>query len=169
MNRGLLHCRQILYQLSSQGSHTTSYMLANQINKITYNIFLWFNFCVPDWAPCGLFNCDHGGTVTKERCKRSPIVHVCVLSPVTLCHSLDCSPPVSSILGIFQAKIQRGLPSPTQGDLLDPRIKPMSLVFPPPVTRFFTIEPPGKPRIQDLGRTRGPTLRFSASKSNCST
>ena len=58
---------------------------------------------------------------------------------------------------------------PTQGDLLDPRIKPMSLVFPTLASRFFTTEPPGKPHTQDLGRTRGSTLRFSACKSNCST
>ena len=38
---------------------------------------------------------------------------------------LDCSPPGSTIHGIFQARILSRLPSPSPGDLPDPGIKPM--------------------------------------------
>ena len=38
-----------------------------------------------------------------------------------------------------------GLPIPPPGDLPDPGIKPVSLMSPALVGRFFTTEPPGKP------------------------
>ena len=40
-----------------------------------------------------------------------------------------------------------GVPLPTPRDLLDPGIKPTSLVSPALADRFFTTEPPGKPRF----------------------
>ena len=39
-----------------------------------------------------------------------------------------------------------GLPFPSPGDLSHPGIKPMSLAL---ACRFFTIEPPGKPTIEN--------------------
>ena len=39
---------------------------------------------------------------------------------------------------------QSGLPFPTLGDLLDPRVEPTSLVPPALAGRFFTIASPGK-------------------------
>ena len=43
---------------------------------------------------------------------------------------LDCSLPGSSVHGVLRARIQKsGLPSPSPGDLLDPGIKPTSLVL----------------------------------------
>lgn len=39
-------------------------MLINQINKITYSIFLCFDFFLPGWVICGLFKCDNGRTAT---------------------------------------------------------------------------------------------------------
>ena len=45
----------------------------------------------------------------------------------TLCDPMDCSPLGSSVHGILQAEYWSGLPCPPPGDLLDPRIEPMSL------------------------------------------
>ena len=44
----------------------------------------------------------------------------------TLCNPIDCSPPAASIHGIFQARIQDGIPFPSPGDLSDPGIEPRS-------------------------------------------
>ena len=57
----------------------------------------------------------------------------------TLCSSMDCSMPGSSVHGIFQVRI---LSFPSPGDLPDPEIKTLS---PALAGRFFTTEPPGKP------------------------
>ena len=40
----------------------------------------------------------------------------------TLCNSVDCSPPGSSVHGIFQARILEWLPFPPPGDLPDPGV-----------------------------------------------
>ena len=42
---------------------------------------------------------------------------------VTLCDPMDCSPPVSSVYGIFQARTCTGLPFPSPGALPHPGIK----------------------------------------------
>ena len=57
------------------------------------------------------------------------------------CHSIDCSPPGSSVCGIFQARSR--LPFLPPGDLPNPGIE---LTSPALVDRFFTTEPPGKPK-----------------------
>ena len=44
-------------------------------------------------------------------------------SRLTLCNSMDCSPPGSSVHGISQARILEWLPFPSPGDLPDPGIK----------------------------------------------
>ena len=59
---------------------------------------------------------------------------------------MACSPPGSSVLGIFQARILECLPFPTLEDLPNPGMKPVA-----PVSalagRFSTTEPPGKPKF----------------------
>ena len=55
---------------------------------------------------------------------------------------MDCSPPGSSVHGIFQARILEWVAIPSPGDLPDPGSEPAS---PPLAGRFFTTEPPGKP------------------------
>jgi len=55
---------------------------------------------------------------------------------------LDCSPPGSSVHGIFQVKILEWLPFPSPGDLPDPGIESMS---PAVAGGFFITEPFGKP------------------------
>ena len=68
---------------------------------------------------------------------------VCMrLHSLTLCDPMDCSPPVSSVHGIFQARFWSGLPFPSPGDLTYPGIESMSLVS--PAGGFFTNLPPGK-------------------------
>ena len=64
-------------------------------------------------------------------------------SRLTLCDRMDYSLPGSSVHGILQARILEGLPFPSPGDLPGPGIGPVS----PALTgRFFTAEPPGKPK-----------------------
>ena len=77
------------------------------------------------------------------------------LSHVQLfCNPMDyivCHFPLS--MGFSRQEYQSGLPCPSSGDLPDPGIK---LESPAVASRFFTIEPPGKPcakilnTIQDL-------------------
>ena len=87
-------------------------------------------------------------------------VCVCVRSVAqscsTLCNPMDYSPPGSSVHGVLQARIlsmgfsrkeyQSVLPSPTSGDLPNPRIKPVSSVSPVLAGGFFITESPGKPQ-----------------------
>ena len=64
---------------------------------------------------------------------------------LTLCNPKDCSPPGSSVHGIFPGKNNGVGCIPTPGDLPDPAIKPMSPAFPALAGGFFTTEPPAKP------------------------
>ena len=68
-----------------------------------------------------------------------PSCHAQLLSRVWLCDPLDCSPPGSSVHGIFQARTLEQVAISTPGDLLHPRIEPAL------AGGFFTSEPPGKP------------------------
>ena len=87
------------------------------------------------------------GEQVGGRTKREGI-HVCCCfvpqSCLTLCYPMDCSPPGSSVHGSSHGQeYWSGLPFPSLGDLPDPGIEPRS----PALTgRFFTTEPPGKPR-----------------------
>ena len=60
------------------------------------------------------------------------MLYVCVLvaqSCPTLCDPMGCSPPGSSVLGIFRQEVWSGLPFPPPGDLTDPGIKHASPAF----------------------------------------
>ena len=48
----------------------------------------------------------------------------------TLCDSMDCSPPGSSVHDILQARILEWLPCPLPGDLPDPGMEPRSFMSP---------------------------------------
>ena len=63
---------------------------------------------------------------------------------LTLCDSMDCSPPGFFAHGIFQQQYGSGLPFPSLGDLPNLGIKSESPTFP---RGFFTTEPPGKPLL----------------------
>ena len=56
---------------------------------------------------------------------------------------MDCNPSGSSIHGIFQARIQCGLPCSPPGDLPSPGMEPMFLLSPALVGRFFTTSATG--------------------------
>ena len=47
-------------------------------------------------------------------------------SVVSDCDSMDCSPPVSSVHGILQARCWSGLPFPSPGGPFNPGIEPGS-------------------------------------------
>ena len=64
----------------------------------------------------------------------------------TLSNPKDCSTQDSHVHGIFLARILSGLPFPPPGDLPHPRIEPAA---PALAGRFFTTEPPGKPKVND--------------------
>ena len=79
-------------------------------------------------------------------------LHVCVCSAaqscLTLCHSMDCSPPGPLSLGFSRQEYWSGLPCPPPGDLPSPGIKPSGFL------RLLhwqvgslPLAPPGKPYI----------------------
>ena len=72
----------------------------------------------------------------------STLVKVKSLCRVRLCNPMDCSPPGSSVHGIFQARVLEWVPFPSPGDLADPAIEPGS---PPLQADALLSEPPGKP------------------------
>ena len=83
--------------------------------------------------------------------------HVCMLSQVWLCNSMDVQPPGSSVHGILQARILEWVATPTgrksiwlqeppPGDLPDLGIEPAS---PALAGRFFTTAQPGKPGVKN--------------------
>ena len=80
------------------------------------------------WVPSG----GGGGLVAK-------------LCP-TLCSPMVCSPPGSSVCGIFWQENWSGLPCPPPGDLPDPGVRLMS---PALAGGCFPTEPPGKPKNKD--------------------
>ena len=57
---------------------------------------------------------------------------------------MDCSLPVSSVHGIFQARILEWVAIPFSRDLPDPGVEPVSLVPPALAGGFFTTAPSGK-------------------------
>ena len=66
-----------------------------------------------------------------------------IQSCTTLCDLMDCSPPGSSIHGVFQARVLKWVAFPSPGDLPDPGIEPGS---PTLQADALPSEPPGKPR-----------------------
>ena len=65
-------------------------------------------------------------------------------SYLTLCNPANCSPPGSSVHGISQQEYGSGLPFPAPGDFSNPGLESVSPALP---GRFFTTEPPWKPKI----------------------
>ena len=62
----------------------------------------------------------------------------------TLCDTVDCSPPGSSVMGFSKPEYWSGLPCPSPGDLPDPGIKLLSLASLALASGFFTIALPKK-------------------------
>ena len=59
---------------------------------------------------------------------------------------MDYNPSGSSVHGFLRQEYWSGLPFPPPGDLPDSGMEPESLVSPALAGRFFTTEPPGKPK-----------------------
>ena len=59
-------------------------------------------------------------------------------SCLTLCDSMDCSLPGSSVHGILQARILEWIAFSSPGDLLGAGIKPVSFTPPALAGKFFT-------------------------------
>ena len=55
---------------------------------------------------------------------------MCAQLHPTLCNPMECSLPVFSVHGVFQAECWSRLPFPPPGELTDPGIEPMSLASP---------------------------------------
>ena len=81
------------------------------------------------------------------------IMCVCAQSCLTLCNSMDHSPPGSSVHGILQARILEWVAISFSRDLPNPGTKSMS---PALTDRFFTGKPSGKPK-----RSSVPMLIYS--------
>ena len=73
----------------------------------------------------------------KKEKKESEVTQSCP----TLRDHMDCSPPGSSVPGIFQAEYWSGLPFPSPGDLPNPGVEPGSPTFRADTSPS---EPPGK-------------------------
>ena len=73
-------------------------------------------------------------------------VSVCSVakSCLTLGDPVDCSPPGSSVLGIFRQEYQSGLPFPPPGDLPHPEIEARSPVSPALLVDSLPTKPLGK-------------------------
>ena len=74
--------------------------------------------------------------------KQCTYIHACLVTQLylTLCNPLDCRRPDSSVYGIFQARILKGVASSFSRDLPDPGIKPASPVAPALAGGFFTTQ-----------------------------
>ena len=77
--------------------------------------------------------------VCKESESESEVARLCP----TLCYSMDCSPPSSSVMGFSRQEYWSGLPFPSPGDLSDPGIEPRS---PTLQADALTSAPPGNPK-----------------------
>ena len=78
-------------------------------------------------------------------------VQLCVSMPakslqscLTPCDPMDCSLIGSSVHGIIQARILEWLPCPLSGNVPNPGIKPVSLIFPELAGGFFPLAQPGR-------------------------
>ena len=65
-------------------------------------------------------------------------------SCLTLCDTMDCSPPGSSVHGILQARILEWVPFPSPVDLPDPGKEPGSCAL--QANSLQSEQPPGKPK-----------------------
>ena len=88
-------------------------------------------------------------------------IGVCAQLCPTHCNPMDCGLPVSSVHGIFQARILEKL-FPTLEDFPDPGIELTSPAFPALAGKFFKTEPPWKPYIRD-------SVQFSSVSQSCPT
>ena len=110
------------------------YKMGRWLTSLSLNDLTWKN------------RAGHGATTqgccgdSMNSCVES--LHVCMLSHVRLCDSMDCSPPGSSVHGISQARILEWVTISAPGNLPDPGTEPESFAL---SDGFFTPLPPEKP------------------------
>ena len=80
-------------------------------------------------------------------------MHVCVLSHVSLCETMDCSPSGSSVHGIVQARILEWVAMPSSRDLPNPGIKLTSPESPALQVDSFPLKHLGS-SLKGLGATK---------------
>ena len=96
-------------------------MIIDKMKDVQIYIFLVLND-----AMRAIWICCPGGHLVCWSLVTWPCQKVKVLvaqSCLTLCDPMNCSPPGSSVHGILQARIRRGLPFPFPGDLPNPGIE----------------------------------------------
>ena len=77
-------------------------------------------------------------------------VHSVAQSYPTLCDPMDCSPPGSSVQGIFQTRMLEQVAIPPPWNLPDTGIEPTPLTSPALAGRFSTTVTPGRPRGEGI-------------------
>ena len=121
--QSLLHCRQILYQLSYQGSpYWSEGGVKCQLFKSprwTFS-FIWRTTFLEAELFCFLHFIKNLPFIlhsSKVKKRKVLVTQLCL----TFCDPMDCSPPSSFVRGILQARILNGLPFPSPGESLWPR------------------------------------------------
>ena len=76
-----------------------------------------------------------------------PIICYCAQSHLTLCNPLDCSPPGSSVHGIFQARILEWVAISSSRGSSDPGVEPATLASPALKADSLPAEPSRNPII----------------------
>ena len=74
------------------------------------------------------------------------IIFLLIIMCPTLCAPLSCSPPGSSVHGIFQARIPEWVAISSSREFSKPRDQIRASCVSCIAGRFFTTEPPGKPK-----------------------
>ena len=101
----------------------------------------------PSWDYCASLICSFWHFrlthwISQDRPGTLWCVCVCVLSHVRLCDPMDCSPPGSSVHGVFQERILEWVAIFFSRGSSWPRIEPESLALPALAGRCFTTVPP---------------------------
>ena len=86
-------------------------------------------------------------------------VHTQLLSCLTLCGPVDCSPPGSSVHGFSRQEYWSGLPCPPPGDLSAPGTEPSSLMSPALAAGSSPLARPGSPLTRPQGDGSGRTCK----------
>ena len=126
-------------------THITHYIWCLPLSQISFLSSVLSDVCLLDIPKHFCFPDD---ILPFPVCMPAKLLQSCL----TLCDSVDCSPPGSSVHGIPQARklewvaisSSRG---PSSGDLPDPGIKPVPLMTPARAGGFFTTDATWEPPL----------------------